>query len=723
MTYYAHSANTSGQWHELTSHLNETARLARLFAEKFDVGELAYFAGLWHDIGKFNRKFQEYLRACADLNKTAKPPSSVPHSPVGAFFAWNNRFDHIAFLINGHHAGLSSANALKQRMHQDKTSAEAKDILNIAVKRLANILPEKKMEQLLPSGLTSPHPTEFFLRMLFSALVDADYLDTEDHFQHEKTEARRVEATLEDLWKNFDRHQNALIDSASDTPVNRARYEIYQHCIAAAEEQQGIFRLTVPTGGGKTLSSIGFALKHALRHKLDRVIVAIPYTSIIEQNADVYRRALGNASAVLEHHSAINDVDEENPDPIQLRLRLASENWDFPVIITTTVQLFESLFANRTSRCRKLHNIARSVLVLDEVQTLPVELLEPILDVIQTLTDHYGVSVVLCTATQPAFEGESPYLKGLKHVREIIPQPERYFRELKRVSYEIVREPWTWQQVASEMRKSDQCLTIVNTRKDALALLGALEDPAALHLSTLLCGAHRRDVLKEIRNRLDTGTPCRVVSTQVVEAGVDLDFPLVLRSVGPLDRIVQAAGRCNREGKFPAGGRVIVFSPEQGSAPGGSYRSGMDEARKILDHEDADLHNPEEFSKYFRLLYMDVSTDAKKVQRSRENLDFPEVAEKMQLISENTVPVIVRYKPRRIQIDKLLTQASFSGITKSLWRQLQPYAVSLYERDFQKHERDGLIEELAPGLSVWCGAYESIRGIQTLARDPADLIV
>ncbi|GAB4345213.1 MAG: CRISPR-associated helicase/endonuclease Cas3 [Candidatus Abyssubacteria bacterium] len=721
MPWYAHTPNPSGQWHDLEEHLRDTARLAKNLAHKFNAGAISYYLGLWHDLGKFHPRFQDYLKKCAESNSLQS--RSIAHSPIGALFAWQQNFDLVALLVSGHHAGLSSPSRLKQQMSEVGENDQAKEALRIAVLNMPDISPSQPIKRVLNDAYSSARYTEFFLRMLFSTLVDADYLNTEAHFQHEKSEIRRVTPNLEDLWAKFETHQNTLIGSAPDTPVNRARLEIYRHCLATAENPQGIFRLTVPTGGGKTLSSLAFALKHALCHKLDRIVVAIPYTSIIEQNADVYRRAIGEELAVLEHHSAVSDVEDENPTPAQLRLRLASENWDFPIIVTTTVQLFESIFSNKTSRCRKLHNIARSVLILDEVQTLPVELLEPILDVLQILTDHYGVTIVLCTATQPAFEKESQYLKGLKNVTEVVPQPKRYFSDLKRVDYQIIRDPLTWQQVASEMMESNQCLTIVNTRKDALALLDALGDPNALHLSTLLCGAHRRDVLKEIRERLGLGAPCRVVSTQVVEAGVDLDFPLVLRAIGPLDRIVQAAGRCNREGALPTNGRVIVFNPAEGSIPRGPYRSGMDEARKILEREDTDLHDPEEFTRYFRLLYMDVSTDANKVQQARERFDFPDVAEKMQLIKDKTVPVIVRYEPHRNQVEKLLTQANCIGITKNLWRQLQAYTISLFEKDFRKHIENGLVKESAAGLNVWCGGYDSIRGVQTIARDPADLII
>jgi CRISPR-associated endonuclease/helicase Cas3 len=489
--------------------------------------------------------------------------------------------------------------------------------------------------------------------------------------------------------------------------------------VSAADQPPGIYRLAVPTGGGKTRSSLAFGLHHAIKHDLSRVIVAIPYTSIIDQTAGDYRAILGD-KAVLEHHSAVVLEDEETPET--LRVRLASQNWDAPVVVTTTVQLFESLFANRPSRCRKLHNIANSVLILDEAQTLPIHLLGPILDVLQELVDNYKVTVVLCTATQPAFEGESQYLKGLKEVRDIVPDPGRYFRELKRVTYDIIPERWDWVRVADEMKSCSQSLAIVNTRKDALALLDALEDPDALHLSTLLCGAHRRKVLEDdVKQRLRNDASCRLVSTQVVEAGVDLDFPLVLRAMGPLDRIVQAAGRCNREGRMAQPGRVIVFDPQEGSAPRGAYKTAMAEAEIILKQPGVDLHNPEVFEDYFQRLYQDVDTDKKNVQALREKLDFPEVAKRFRMIEKNTTPVIVNYGSGKAL--ELINEAKYTGVvSKHLWRRLQPFAVNLYEYKFKQCQAKGLVEEVIPGVWLWKGAYDKVRGIRDIIRDPADLI-
>ncbi len=603
MSFYAHSENGQGIKHDLVTHLEHVAELASQFAGKFGAAEFGYWAGLWHDLGKFHPDFQTYI---------ASPESrrGPDHSSAGAVQAVDG-FDLLAFLVAGHHSGLPSKTDLKLRLEKKAAALEVAEALELARSTLACVSPNHPLPDSLPGFLKKTpttrsdgeklfRQTELFLRMVFSSLVDADFLDTEAHFDPERSRNRTGASALRELWDRFEADQAKLTGQRGD-PLNQIRHEIYRACLDAGTSDPGIFTLTVPTGGGKTRSAMAFGLQHALRHGLERVIVAIPYTSIIEQTAKVYRRIFGE-DWVLEHHSAVG-FGTESCDPVSRQdvwARLASENWDAPIVVTTTVQLFESLFANRTQPCRKLHNIAESVLILDEVQTLPTHLLDPILDVLQELTDHYRVTVVLCTATQPAFT-DGQYLKGLRNVREIIPSPSRHFSALKRVRYEYpsAGERWSWDRAAEEMRRISQTLAVVNTKKDAFALLDALNDPTALHLSTQMCGAHRLATLAEVRRRLDTGEPCRLVATQVVEAGVDIDFPLVLRAIGPLDRIVQAAGRCNREGRLKEG-RVVIFDPEEGSSPPGIYRTGLDTAISLLANQ-CDLHEPETYRKYFQL--------------------------------------------------------------------------------------------------------------------------
>ncbi|HJT77311.1 MAG TPA: CRISPR-associated endonuclease Cas3'', partial [Gemmataceae bacterium] len=491
----AHSANAAGYAHDLEQHLRDVARRAADFARKFGAADFASWAGLWHDLGKYHPDFQAYLK---DPSATRGPD----HSSAGAILAASH-CDALSFLIAGHHAGLPSFSHLKSRL-AEKQKAEATRIAHqIAGRALGTLAPAERLDACLPEWAIPRNRSdgqrlrnrELYLRMLFSALVDADFLDTERHFHPERVVERGGYFSLPELWRRFEEDQEKL-SGKHDTLLQHARHAIYQACLRAAELSPGWFRLTVPTGGGKTRSGMAFALRHALCHSgaFDRVIVAIPYTSIIEQTAKVYRDIF-QGEGVLEHHSAVGDRDEEE-SPVTARqqwARLASENWDAPIIVSTTVQLFESLFANRPSKARKLHNLARSVLILDEVQTLPPHLLDPVLDVLGQLVEHYGVSVVLCTATQPSL-GANRYAKGLSgRLREIVPDPERYFQALKRVEYEThMGEKWGWERVAEEMRTSPQALTVVNTKKDALALLTALgEDPSALHLSTQMCGAHR----------------------------------------------------------------------------------------------------------------------------------------------------------------------------------------------------------------------------------------
>jgi CRISPR-associated endonuclease/helicase Cas3 len=564
--------------------------------------------------------------------------------------------------------------------------------------------------------------------MLYSCLVDADFLDTEAHFHPDTAAEREGIPMLDALWPVFAETMAGVTGRRRDA-VGLVRDEVYRACLAAGELAPGLFRLTVPTGGGKTLAGLGFGLRHALVHGLERVIVAVPYTSITEQTATVYRgvfaEALGERT-VLEHHSAIeprHDGEEGEAGPQWGRL--AAENWDAPLVVTTTVRLFESLFARTPSACRRLHRVANSVVILDEAQTLPVRLLAPILDALRGLSTHYRTSVVLCTATQPALTA-TPGFEGLENVREIAPEPPRLFRALARVRYEwpAAGDSWDWARVADEMRTERQALVVVNTKRDALALLHTLGE-GALHLSTLLCGAHRRDVLAEVRRRLKDGEPCLLVSTQVVEAGVDLDFPLVLRALGPLDRIVQAAGRCNREGKLAAG-RVVIFRPAEGGMPPAEYRGGARVAEQMLNAGDVDPDDPDTFLRYFAQLYRQVELDGANVQGTRSALDFPETAKRFCMIEDDGISVLVRYGRgqswRRFEalVERLRRPG---GVTRAALRQAQPYVVSVQSRLRDEFLKAGLLEEIAEELYVWRSGYHPVRGLTAGPRDAESLVI
>lgn len=725
-----HSGINGGDPQSLHDHLQGVAGLAATFAESFGSEAFAEWLGWWHDAGKVDEDVQRYLRGETDWKR------GPDHSSAGMLEAWD-ACNPLAINIAGHHGGLADRSDLKDRVARKAEEGRVVQAREQAKSTLQSIAPAPDLRT-VPTFLNRGSKKEqgrriaFWLRMLHSALVDADCLDTEAHFQPSQADVRsRPSPRIEALSDKLEAEQATLLTEAAPTGVNRVRSAVYRACLDAAELSPGFFSLTVPTGGGKTRSVMAFALRHAARHNLRRAIVALPYTSIIEQNADVYRDLLGG-DAVLEHHSAVEARGEPGEESeVEWRLRLAAENWGAPVTVTTTVQLLESLYASRNGRLRKLHRIARSVIVLDEAQTLPPELFKPTLEALRFLVEDYGCTVVLCTATQPAFaHRDGADYDGLSDVREIAPEPNAIYQALKRVRYDVrVHERWTWDEAADAMQEVPQALAVLNTVADALALFDALDDPDAFHLSTRLCGAHRRAVLKEVRRRLEAEADVRLVSTQVVEAGVDVDFPLVLRAFGPLASLIQAAGRCNREGRL-AEGRVIVFDPAEGKLPPGAYTAGTDVTKTLLrKYGDAiaeKLHEPSLPLEYFALLYGTQTLDKNRVLALSESLSFRSVARAYRLIPDETVGVVVRYRdgdhPKR---ERRLDQIARRGFaTRDDFRALQPYTVSLRKPDHERAVQEGLASEVAPGLWRWLGSYDGDlhgRGLQW-ALDAIDLI-
>jgi CRISPR-associated endonuclease/helicase Cas3 len=541
--------------------------------------------------------------------------------------------------------------------------------------------------------------------MLFSCLVDADFLDTEAFMAPEQALSRTGWPDIEALAERFDAAMSQLLAAAEPTPVNLLRREILQDCRNAALHEPGVFSLTVPTGGGKTLSSMAFALDHARHYSKRRIVHVIPYTSIIEQTADVFRGIFGEA--VVEHHSAA----ESDPTREGLRSRLACENWDAPIIVTTSVQFFESLFAARTSRCRKLHNLVDSVVVLDEVQLLPPGLLQPIVDVLRLLTEHYGMTLVLSTATQPALDTRCYFdaardFVGFDHVREVIPDPDRLYASLKRVEVRLpadLEQPTDWETLASELSEHDSVLVVVNSRRHA-GELHTLMPPDTLHLSALMCGAHRSRVVARIKQRLADGEPTRVVSTQLVEAGVDLDFPVVYRALAGLDSIAQAAGRCNREGRLERG-QVVVFVPPERSGIG-LLRAAEDACRATLHSIDGDPLDRGLFARYFEHLYYSRDLDENgirdllKVDQRSLGVQFRTAAERFRMIEDDQSPIVVLYdaKHEDAEVRTLLASLRKNGPERWLMRKLQRYIVNVRKPEVQRLLAQQDIEEVLPGL-------------------------
>lgn len=698
--YYAHSLNTHQKRQLLDDHLTNVAQLTRDFSSALNAPALGHYVGAVHDIGKYHQAFQDYLL----LSEQGLIPRGGPdHKAAGAIIAMEDGLELLAFVVVGHHGGLPSRKDLVPWLRHHGTDPAVRIAIDEAKRR--GIVPSGD----IPIDEQGVLQTELFIRLLFSALVDADFLDTETHFSASPALQRSTPVSMHFLWTVFDTWWHDRFSTPQNESVlNILRQQVYQQCVDAARLPSGFFRLTVPTGGGKTLSGLAFALLHASIHGLTRTIYAIPYTSITEQTADVFRAIFPDPYIVLEHHSGV-DATEVQHDHWQ---RPASENWDAPLIVTTTVQLFESLLSRKSRGCRKLHNIAGSVIVLDEVQMLPTHLLETILDVLQQLVQQYGVTVVLCTATPPALDQRSGFA-GLKDIREIIPDTKPLYTALARVHYSWPRsgEQWTWQQVAERMSKSSQALVIVNTRADAMSIALLLEGKDTFYLSTSLCGAHRRVVLQEVRRRLLCGEPCRLVSTQLIEAGVDLDFPLVLRAMGPLDSIAQAAGRCNREGKLSSG-EVIVFDPAEGSLPPGPYRTGTMLTRTLLQQSVIDLADPQTYQQYFTRYYGLVNRDEPRVQAARRMFDYPEVAARFRMLADDTFSVIVLYSS---VVQGLVDALRHDPIRRRmLFRQLQPYIVTLRASEKKQAEQQGHIEEVVPGILIWAGDYDPMYGVALL---------
>lgn len=685
MPFAAH-ASEDGKFQLLSDHLYGTAKKAGAFADAFGAEDLGYLAGLMHDIGKYSKEFQDRI---------FRNGPKVDHSTAGAYeCATRLRQPWPAFVIAGHHTGLPDMGT--------GTDGDHTTLLARLEKAREGRLPDYSawQDEISPKeGCREPEfvrkdplTDNFFGRMLYSCLVDADYLDTED-FMKEGDAQRHSGQPLELLDKRLDEHIQRWYPPK--TELDRKRCQILDSCIMAANKPPGLFTLTVPTGGGKTTASLAFAIKHAIKNGLSRVIYVIPYTSIIEQTADVFRKILGD-DCVLEHHSAVEYVSDEDADIQSVRFRNAAENWDMTIVVSTAVQFFESIFSNRSSRCRKLHNIAKSVIIFDEAQMLPLPYLRSCVYAISQLVLNYHVSAVLCTATQPSLDGlfrEAGYDKaqdelcGADLCRDDI---------FKRVTFKR-EEGLSWEEVAEAVRKKEQVLCIVNKRESAQRLFRLLKKDGTFHLSTLMSPVSRKETLARIRQRLREGKTCRVISTSLVEAGVDIDFPFVMREENGLDSILQAAGRCNREGKrSPQESIVTVFSVNGEYAGFAAINIG---AAKAAMDEFKDPSDPGAISLYYHELY-DLkgrdALDAKGVMKlaSQRYVPYKKIAEAFKLIEQDTFTV---YIPQDQRARSLIDQRAKGYISRDMVRELGRYGVNVYEKHIRSLLEKGAIEPLDDG--------------------------
>ncbi|WP_215549228.1 CRISPR-associated helicase Cas3' [Amycolatopsis sp. CA-230715] len=719
-----------GQRQLLSDHARSTAALAGRFAGEFGAEALGFALGLFHDAGKACELWQEGLvRAEKDGGRVG-----VPHKELGANLL-RRVAGSAAMAILGHHGGLTKPPELWDLDPADAARGryEVESFLG-ALPEAEKVLLGESMS-LLPAGWRESTVAEMGVRLVFSALVDADHLDTTAHARGWARPRVRDDEDMAVLRDRFEAARRERLAGRVGSPIDAIRERVYQGAVRGAAEAPGAFRMPAPTGVGKTWASAGFALHHAARYGKRRVIVAVPFITVTEQNAAEYRAMLG-ADAVLEHHSAVQPPES---GAAERALRPVVENWDSPFVVTTTVQLFDSLFARTPSRMRKLHRLANAVIVLDEVQALPLRVLTPILDALRILSEHFGTTVLLASATQPSFP-EFDVWRGLS-VRDVVDEPRALFAALRRVRYEWWSDPKPrLAEVAQRACSHQQALMVVNTTADARSVFRAWAEASVegiFHLSTRMMPAHRRDVLARVHKRLAEGRPVRLVSTQLIEAGVDVDFPVVFRAFAPAEALQQAAGRANREGKLGADGVVVVFDARDMSSPAG-YGIGSAVTGEIFGPRGDVVVRPDDvdaLDRYYRTLYRranaEYGTRAAAIQYNRKRLDFQAVADgperamgkfngrdpslAFRMLDDDTVPVAVTYHhngatPAEAMVARLRDAAEQAGM---VLRQLQPYLVALPNRLLRDPAIGALCKPVLGDLYEWTGPYDEHYGIDT----------
>lgn len=710
--FLAHSTNETGAVDPLRRHLFNVARIAYHYAQPLGLQDEAFIAGMLHDIAKYGKLFQKRL-----IGEAKK----IDHWSAGAYLALTKyKLNGVAaaLVIDGHHIGLQqgSSNYLKG-LKPEKLQNHHPLGLRLSESKLDVLMERFEKDGLSLPDIPSDYQPSFSiedkacassmldLRMLYSTLVDADFIDTEAHFQaidqryrNYRTMGRPLEP--ERLAKILSSHVSDLSSkvNASES-IKRIRSMLLEDCQKAALQLPGLFTMTAPTGSGKTLSMLAFALDHAAANGLRRIVVVIPYLSIIEQTARQYRKALSATTGDIEHlvledHSMArvdwkSNYGIDSEDEVTQRSKLLAENWDAPIIVTTSVQFFESLFANKSSSCRKLHRMAKSVILFDEVQTLPLTLSVPTLATLSHLSQRYGSTVVFSTATQPAFNHLDGHTKALCAngwiPKEIVRDAPTMFRLARRVKVhggsfsEMVK---SWDEIAEEMISANQSLCIVNLKRHALELYDTLQEKSqknCFHISTNMCPNHRKRVLDQVRQLLTDGDICHLVATQCVEAGVDIDFPVVFRSWGPLDALTQAAGRCNRNGRLTHG-IFKIFVPEDEAYPDPVYKQAAGVTRLSLDKRltnELDLNDPEIFQQYYRELYMVMDWEETQLVKAIKLKDFASTADSYKMIPKRAINVLVPYD--REKYFELSEEVEKSCLSRRWIHRARPYSVSLFK--------------------------------------------
>lgn len=694
----------------IEAHLKGTGELAETFAAEFGAAANGKLCGLAHDIGKYSDEFQLRLRG----------GKKVDHATAGAIECFKIKAAFEAVCVIGHHSGLPNVG------HKDADTTESQTFFGRKLRAEQGGIPDYRKNWnghiALPQDYFRPSgrgfATAFYIRMLYSCLVDADYIDTETFMNGDagRGNYEPLSALCDKLTAYISKWNNPTRE------IDILRQKILNSCIEKASAPRGILSLTVPTGGGKTVASMAFALNHAVANSMKRIIYVIPYTSIIEQNAKVFRDILGQEN-VVEHHSSVSYELSENADELEYRSALATENWDAPVIVTTAVQFFESLYANRSSKCRKLHNIANSVIIFDEAQMIPSNNLRPCVAAIAELVRAYNATAVLCTATQPAIDEMLLEYSKKESVVELCPDVDGMFEKFRRTSFEKEGR-LTTDELVSRLESQQQVLCIVNTRKFAQEVYEALPSEGRFHLSTLMCPVHRKQKLDEIRERLKSGKTCRVVSTSLIEAGVDVDFPRVFREMAGLDSILQAAGRCNREGKRSAESSIVtVFESEN------KVNKLIAVNRDAAEEAVRDWIQPNNiqtiecyFKAYRDLLRNDDKSEIMKAIKegiSGCQLPFKQIAERFRLIDENTFTVYISVGEGK----ELISRLREGERSRELYRKAGMYSVSIYENHFNALINAGAAEPFGDDAAILTdlSLYSDEKGLATDVMDGSAL--
>ena len=699
--YIAHSENGNGEEQTIKQHSEGVADIMKSFALTDEYADIYAYCGLLHDVGKYSEGFQRYIRAGGEKE---------PHAKWGAYMAKNDRLINIAFSVFGHHMGLPNRDTMFETFIQCENEKGKWLEIQRSLRNDGMCIPP--CDNAPFNRIDGNTAKELFVRMLYSSLVDADSLDTERHFQEEQYNARP--RLILDVDALLDALNYKLSSFSHNSPLNGLRTEVRLYAQSLAEEPQGCFSMTLPTGMGKTLCSLNWALHHAKVHSnIKRIVIVLPFLSIIDQTAKELKSIFKDHDVILEHHSNVIYEGKESEEEYYCKgpKQLATENWDYPIVVTTTVQFFESLFSNQRSKCRKLHNLQDSIVIFDEIQTLPVHLAECTMKMLNDMLHLCRCSILFCTATQPNFQTRSDF-KGIDHIVPLVENPMAIFAATKRVEYYPIAD-YEVQSIDSIAQKvceeKESVLIVCNTKKKAKALFDSIKEKGnmqVLHLSTNMCQKHRMAVVDKVKGKLKNGEKLILCSTQLIEAGVDMDFPIVFRELAPLESIIQSAGRCNREGKLEKG-KVFLFQLEEKGQPSAEYKTFTQFAQLCYHNNENRLTDADFYAEYYTdIVKLYAPEDI--ITPKREKLMFQDVADKYHIINSSTTSLFVyRYNEESLQLYKEITSKEY--LSRKDYQQIAQYCVQVYS----KFERDNFdkIAETTNGVKVWSGAYSKEFGL------------